>query len=414
MDSGEAQSRRHQTSEQTMKAAYVVSSLSRRGGGVTEVARQLAQQLHAQSKLQVEAFGLFDDYTDQDIAAWDPVAASACGVLGPRALGYSPTLLGCMRNARPDILHHHGLWMYTSLASFRLASASVREIISPHGMLDPWALRNSVWKKRIVGALFEQSHLRAAHCIHALCAPELEAVRAFGLSNPVCVIPNGISLPHHQATDDGGAFDPRTERRIVLYLGRIHPKKGLHTLLDAWANAMQRCPRVAQAWTLCIAGWEAQSGYERELRAQASALSIAENVTFLGPLFGRDKVTALRNAAAFVLASVSEGMPMAVLEAWAYHLPVIMTRECNLTEGFAVEAALEADSSAQSLADALIKLFSMTDSERAQMGMRGRRLVESKYTWENAAGQLRSVYEWLLGASRPACVVLAQPPRHFA
>jgi poly(glycerol-phosphate) alpha-glucosyltransferase len=129
---------------------------------------------------------------------------------------------------------------------------------------------------------------------------------------------------------------------------------------------------------------------------------------FPGPLFGSEKTAALGRADAFVLASFSEGMPMTVLEAWAHRLPVIMTPQCNLPEGFQAEAALRVDPTISSLADGLARMFSMSDMDRRRMGDAGRRLVEERFSWDRAAEQLSSIYRWLLGGGdRPACVDLS-------
>jgi poly(glycerol-phosphate) alpha-glucosyltransferase len=121
------------------------------------------------------------------------------------------------------------------------------------------------------------------------------------------------------------------------------------------------------------------------------------DVVFFGPAFGEDKEQLLRSAEAFILPSFSEGLPMSVLEAWAYGLPVVMTPECNLPEGFATGAALEIRSGERSFQDGMRTLIEMTDQERAAMGLRGRRLVEEKFTWSKVAAQMRRLYEEVLG-----------------
>jgi glycosyltransferase involved in cell wall biosynthesis len=390
-----------------MKAAVVLPSLSRLGGGLTEVARQLAQHLVPFTELELQIFGPRDIFTETDAVTWEPLSVNTFSVVGPRSFGYAPQLIPRMRAAAADLVHCHGLWTYSSLASLNVAARRMPNIISPHGMLDPWALRNSAWKKRLAGILFERSHLHRASCLHALCVPELEAIRKLGLTNPVCLIPSGVELPATADTRDKAALRPQADQRVLLYLGRLHPKKGLHTLMDAWALARTRCPNDAQDWILVVAGWESKAGYERDLRARATSLSIGHTVKFPGPLYGTSKVLALNSANAFVLPSVSEGMPVSILEAWAHKLPVVMTPQCNLADGFDVRAALRIEPSLASITAGLEILFAMSDIERAQMGSNGRRLVERAYTWEKAAQNMRSVYAWLAGgASRPDFVVI--------
>ena len=122
-------------------------------------------------------------------------------------------------------------------------------------------------------------------------------------------------------------------------------------------------------------------------------------MVFYGPAFGGEKDQLLRRADAFVLPSLSEGLPMSVLEAWAYGLPVVMTPECNLPEGFASQAALEIRNRGMGTGnwEGLRLLLDMSDSDRIEMGRRGRRLVEEKFTWPKVAAQMKQLYEEILG-----------------
>jgi len=135
-------------------------------------------------------------------------------------------------------------------------------------------------------------------------------------------------------------------------------------------------------------------------------LGLTESIHFVGPQFGQQNARSLKQADAFILPSLSEGMPMAVLEAWAYRLPVLMTPQCNLPEGFAAKAAVHMLPDAASIAVALNTLFSMSQLERREMGDKGRRLVEERFGWPTVAASMRSVYSWILGRNPiPACVV---------
>ena len=183
--------------------------------------------------------------------------------------------------------------------------------------------------------------------MHALCEEEAEALARLAPGVPICVIPNGIDLPEPRAPED-----PASSERILLFLGRIHPKKGLEPLIEAWA----RVPLAAAlGWRLAIAGWD-DGGYEAALVARVRDLGIADSVSFLGPAFRDVKQRVFRSAAAFVLPSFSEGLPMAVLEAWSFGLPVIMTDECHLGVGFACGAALRVEPTVASLAAGLADL----------------------------------------------------------
>jgi glycosyltransferase involved in cell wall biosynthesis len=152
----------------------------------------------------------------------------------------------------------------------------------------------------------------------------------------------------------------------------------------------------SEGWQLTVAGWD-QAGYEAELKALTSDLGLPTSVSFVGPKFGEEKANAYRNADAFILPSLSEGLPMVVLEAWAYGKPVLMTPECNLPEGFAANAALQIGTTPKTIAIGLNQLMEMSDEERATMGARGRALVQEKFSWPRIGEQMRAVYEWVLG-----------------
>jgi poly(glycerol-phosphate) alpha-glucosyltransferase len=192
-------------------------------------------------------------------------------------------------------------------------------------------------------------------------------------------------------------------RKVLLFLGRLHPKKGVPNLLQAWV-ACQKTELEARNWTLVVAGG-GQAEYENLLKGMVTELGISDSVAFPGPLFDAAKDCALRRAQAFVLPSFSEGLPVAVLEAWAYGLPALITPQCNLPEGFMEGAAIKTDPAAGSLTEGLRTLFAMNASDRAQMGARGRQLVERKFSWPNVTRQMVSVYEWVLGGGpRPDSV----------
>src|SRR6185503_18994895 len=192
-------------------------------------------------------------------------------------------------------------------------------------------------------------------------------------------------------------------QKTLLFLGRLHPKKNISSLIRAWNETFNSQRGSGDRWVLAIAGWD-QGGYERELKRIAAGTS----VVFLGPQFGADKSECYRTCDAFILPSLSEGLPMAVLEAWAYAKPVLMTPECNLPEGFEANAALRIGTSPEEIATGLKVLREMSDDDRSQMGNRGRALVATRFSWPRLGEQMRRVYEWMLGGGSPPRSVMVQ------
>ncbi len=377
---------------------YLTDSISRAGGGLFGALRNLAQAIEDQQRYSPMVFGLYGPQFECDRALWGRLRAEAFHVRGPRAFGYAPHLYRSIQSSDPKLVHVHGLWMYPSVAAIRWSRGCKPYVVSPHGMLEPWALNNSRLKKRISATLYENRHLRSAACLHALNDAEARAIRAYGLKNPICVIPNGVALPDERkiATTPGS-------RRTLLFLGRLHPKKGLSALIEAWSRVQSIAEKAV--WQLIIAGWD-QDGHRSHLEALATKLRANSSIHFVGPRFGKDKEDCFRTASAFILPSLSEGLPMSVLEAWAWRLPVLMTPQCNIPEASEAGAAMMVEHNAESIAAGLHRLFAMNDSERERIGLNGRRLAESKFQWSSIAQQMAAVYDWLLGLGpRPSCIV---------
>lgn len=385
-----------------VKAGILVASVSRIGGGGLYAVRGMAQSVFDPASVSVEVFSLEDDLTHEDLPGWHPLPVRTFRTVGPRLVCYSPHLVPALENAGLDLIHAHGAWMYPSLASLRWSRAAAKPyLVSCHGLLDPWALRQSTLKKRVAGWLFEDRHLHGARCLHAVSEAEARAYRDYGLRNPICVIPNGIELPQ------GPRPNPPTWRRqlpgdvkVLLYMGRLHPKKGLANLLNGWHLLRSEKKAFLNDWHLVIAGWS-QLNYERHLQDLSRELMLQNSVHFIGPQFGPDKRATYSWADAFILPSLSEGLPIAVLEAWSYALPVLMTSFCNLPEGPKHSAALEIGVDPPSIRAGILALLKAPDRERAQMGERGRMLVTRQFSWPDIGSEMRKVYQWSLGGGQP-------------
>ena len=210
-------------------------------------------------------------------------------------------------------------------------------------------------------------------------------------------------MPRFTRIDTCAAQPAPRQSRTLLYLGRLHPKKGLPKLIEAWSLAGKETGEFG--WRLAIAGWD-QGGHRDELEALAVKLQVNSSISFVGPQFGEAKSDCFREASAFVLSSLSEGLPMTVLEAWSWRLPVLMTPQCNLPEGAAAGAAIMMESEADSILAALRRLFLMNDAGREAMGLKGRSLVEERFQWPRIGQQMADVYDWVLGyGPRPDCVL---------
>ena len=401
-----------------IRTANLTASLSRNAGGLLEGVRRLVQSLNDVG-VGGRVLGLEDEFTGQDLPVWQPAEVSAFKPTWPGKFGYSPRFLEELLAFDPDLIHTHGIWVYPSVAT-NVYSRKRRKpyMISPHGMLDPWAVQNSRWKKAVAYFLYERVHLRESRCLRALCEPEARSMRELGLKNDIAIIPNGIDFPNGSApTAAPWSGLIGAGKKVLLYLGRIHPKKGIPNLLRAWSTHRNNQTACLSDWALVIAGWD-QDGHELELQRLATELGLVwtanhgrpavtgeSSVFFLGPQFNAAKEACYHFCDAFILPSFSEGLPMVVLEAWANGKPVIMTPQCNLLQGFSSGAALRVDSEPASIAEGLRNLGAMPECQRAEMGVRARALAVERFVWPKIAEQLKKVYEWMLGGGpKPSCI----------
>jgi len=315
-----------------------------------------------------------------------------------------------------DILHQHGIWSAWSYSVGRWSERWKRpSLLAIHGGLSEATLKRNPWKKKIFELLCGNKRFRTASCLHALCEQEVINIRNHGVKAPIAVVPNGVKLEDYDNLPDAVHFARRfpkcKDRPVVLYLGRIHPLKGVSQLLDAWKRLENH---RRNDWLLVVAGPN-DFGFEDEMKQKAEAMNLNDNVLFTGPLYGQAKLEALAAASLFVLPSLSEGFPNSLLEALACRLPLVQTHQCNFNEVETEGAGWIGRPDADSLAECLDAAMSLSDTERQATGQRGYDLVQRKYTWDRVARELELVYTWMLGGSDvPSCVRVVSHQPHKA
>lgn len=377
-----------------MKTLLLTSYGSRLGGGLFTTMTNYSQSLQ-NIGIEPVIMSFVDEFWKQDKQFYGNVQTinyHRANIPIGKQLGFSTDIHHLIKNQHANIIHQQGIWMYYSYATLRYKKTNpqCKVIIEPHGMLDPWAIRNSSWKKKIVGHLFEYKNLHSADCIHALCHSEYESIRKFGLKNPVAIIPNGINIPTTPQ------YNRSHKKKILLYIGRIHPKKGLKELILGLAKIRKKKPILFDSWEIRIAGWD-QNGHASELKSIVDANGLNNDIKFIGSVYGEKKEEELCKANAFILPSFSEGLPMSVLEAWAYELPVIMTDFCNIPIGFETNSAIHIEPNPQNISETLIHFFQQEDTCIEEMGKNGKHLVAKSFTWNIIAKQTFELYNYLLG-----------------
>jgi glycosyltransferase involved in cell wall biosynthesis len=304
----------------------------------------------------------------------------------PGVLYYSPQLARECSNlvGQADVLHGHGLYVGTNYLFGREARRQAKPLVyHVHGMFEPYIRQRSRWKKRLVHWLFEDANTRHVRLWRALTNREAEQIRACGYRRPIVVAGNGLNLNHFirptplaEVIQTPLAGPLRKQKKRLLFLARVHPKKGLDLLLHAWAQL----GTLREDWELIIAGPD-ENGHLSQMRQLAASLQIDGEIIFTGTVTGEAKVNLFYSADAFVLPSYSEGMPMGLIEAMACAVPVIATQECNLPAITLAGAGWECRAELNSLTQTLLAALSADDTERRQRGANGRRLVEMNYSW---------------------------------
>lgn len=318
--------------------------------------------------------------------------------LWPHRLGASRAMhrwLDAIATAeKPTILHNHGMWQLNSLYpawAARRAHGSCKFVASTRGALSDWAMHQGSSTKRLFWPLLQRRALRDAACLHATAVAEYMDIRRMGFRQPVAIIPNGMDV---QAPKLGDA--ERMNGRTLLFLGRIHPVKGLDMLLPAWARVQPRFP----GWRLVIAGDDkgycTSSGYLGEMRQLANNVG-AEHITFAGQITGQGKWEAYRGAELFVLPSRSENFGVAVAEALATGTPAIVTRGAPWRGLETHHAGWWVDATIDAIAAALADAMSRPREDLAAMGERGREWVRAEFGWDEIARKMAMTYRWLFG-----------------
>lgn len=301
-------------------------------------------------------------------------------ILGSRATKAMSSLI---RSA--DFVHMHGVWEINLLrASMLCRRYSVAYCICCCGMLDVWSMQQKEWKKKLALKVAFSKMLDGAAFIQALNQDEVELMRPLGLKPPSIIIPNGIFLNEVEGGEN--VRDGLPTRPYVLFLSRLHHKKGLDILADAFRHVAPLFPEV----DLVVAG--PNGGAEAEFLKSIRQAGLEDRVLMTGGLYGSAKIAALKNAACFCLPSRQEGFSVAITEALACGVPVVITDACHFPEVADADAGVVSTLSPKAVAGGLIHI--LEDSKRAvQIGNNGSRLVRENYTWPRIALQTVDAYQ---------------------
>jgi glycosyltransferase involved in cell wall biosynthesis len=368
-----------------ISVSHTVASIENLGSGITYCVKSLSAA-QARQGLPTAMFSVgthrpasFTPFDDQRYSR------DFDGVPVLRRLGASRAMRHALNAAKPEVVHTHGLWMLPN--TYQPKGSAL--VISPHGMLTPLALSYSRRKKALFRFLFQDRALSAAALFYATADSEYEDIRRFGLRQPVAIIPNGIDIPGIKEAAD------ISSRREVLSLGRIHKKKGLVSLIRAWAGVCDEFPD----WKLRIVGPD-EGGHVLELKALIKDLAL-QSVTIEQPVFGDEKTKLMSSVDLFVLSTLSENFAMTVAESLAVGVPVISTKGAPWAKLETNKCGWWIDHGPEALTVTLRTALALPTERRRQMGARGRDWMIRDFSWNQIAADMITTYEWVKSGGTP-------------
>ncbi len=282
-----------------------------------------------------------------------------------------------------DVFHDSGLWWSHNHAISRQARQARKPVVvSTRGMLAPWAMRHKHWRKKAAWQLYQRRDLMRATAIHATSPEEAGHVAALKLGHSATLIPNGADLPA-DAPSPGTVV--RTGPRKAVFLGRLHPVKGLPLALEAWQRVRP------DGWVFEIAGPD-EDGHRAVLQDLITKHALDDCVRLIGAVDGDAKTELLHAADLFVLPSHSESFGMVVAEALAHGLPVLTTQAVPWPDLERNDCGWRVPVSVAGLADGISAVTALSDEARFAMGVRGHDLVRTQYSWESVAQRFLELY----------------------
>ena len=381
-----------------MKILYLSNVVGKAGGGVSQVVESL---LSADPE-----FGAKPDLWFLGNKEQEADICNTCGIPKNSVMAIEnsiycfPYFFKKLRSIGDNqiVIHQHGIFLPISLLSLT-SPKNAKVIISPHGYLEPEKLKVSSFKKKIVLWLFESSNLRNSSALVACSMQEAWSLRKLGLTQPIAIIPNGVDEALTRKTQRAGKrngfkkkYHIKDDAKILLFLSRIHPFKGLKLLLRAIVAI--KAEFYKNNWVFVIAGID-ENNHEDELKAFVFENMLEDVVLFVGPQYSEDKIHALDSADCFILPSKGENFGIVIIEALVRGLPVITTKTTPWKDLISLNCGWWVERSEESFKRTLLEMFSTDRKDLIAMGKNGRELVLERYTWPRIREQTLQFYKWV-------------------
>ncbi len=355
-----------------MKVLQIVGSIDKNAGGPSRSVTQTCQYV---SQLNVE-IELVTRPSENHVSV-NTSALYTLNFLSVRELiAFSKTL----SKAEYSLIHLQHVWdPYIHIIARAARKNGIPYIITPRGMLEPWIMNRNPLKKKLAMLLYQRKDIEKATYLHATCEMEKENIRKLDFKNPIAVIPNGIEISNVKLKTEWKAV------QNILFLSRVHPKKGIDLLIEAVAQL------PATVLHITIAG-EGDAAYVEELKRLAIQRNVAHQFHFVGGVYGRQKWELYQQSDLFVLPTYSENFGIVVPEALYTGLPVLTTTGTPWQELETENCGWWIDLNVANLTNALNEALQLSAEELKGMGMRGRKLVGEKYEIKSIAKEMKEFY----------------------
>ena len=363
-----------------MHILHSVTSISLKSGGPSYMIARTCQALADQGH-QVTLAVIAPFEADQSV----PITHARVKVLEVPHAGGQQVLTEYISNQQVDLVHTHGLWCKINRITVAAARSTARPLVwTPHGMLRPWAMAHKRWKKRLGWWLFQRRDLKAAHCLQATCDEEARELAEWLPDAKIEVVPIGIDLPRAISVESKAA-----DLREMLFMGRLHPVKGLMNLVEA----IHRVRPVG--WRYVLAGPDTE-GYQAVLEQKIRNYQLEEFFEFTGEVSGVRKDALYRRASLLVLPSFTENFGVVVPEALAYGVPVLTTDATPWTHLPGLDCGWTVPLGVEGLAAVIESVSAMDSAVLDRMGEQGRAYVEAVFSWPKIATQMSKHYQCII------------------
>lgn len=361
-----------------MKIIHYVPSIDRTSGGVGTYIQQLAKELGKLVELHV--------VTHESSNMLEIPNAKLHFISGGIKLLSQTKREWCalLNELKPDVVHENCCWMPTCAFTQKWAqNLGYKVVLTPHGMLEPWILKRHYWTKKVPALLLYQKRaVKRANILHATAESECENLLKLGYNDRIAVIANGIDVESIKMKQSW------KRNKEILFLSRVHVKKGINFLIEAVAQLKERIG----GYVIRIAG-EGDAIYIDELKQLTVRLGISKLVIFEGGVYGNRKWELFQQADLFVLPTHSENFGIVVAEALASGIPVVTTKGTPWSELESELCGWWTEIGTEAIAQVLRCFLSLTEDELEMMGRNGRKLVEEKYSAHKVAKDFVEMYK---------------------